>query len=133
MNLIAWLEFELAYYDSAVRGYLSWKDSPWNKKPWLSKKVPGTVVSKEGHADSLLGHERTHYNWKKCNFKQYFLLPTPEAKFTLFIEWLSYIYIYIYVCVCVCVCVHIYIYSQYIFLITWPAQEVAEEKLIISD
>ena len=38
---------------------------------WLSckEKVP---VSKEGHADSLLGHERRHHNWfswKRCYCK----------------------------------------------------------------
>ena len=33
---------------------------------WLCGKetVPDdAVVSKEGHADSFLGHERIHYNW----------------------------------------------------------------------
>ena len=42
----------------------------WTKKiahevntHWLSskKKVLGLAVSKEGHADNLLGHERTHH------------------------------------------------------------------------
>ena len=33
------------------------------KALWLSikEKVPSTAVSKEGHADSHLGHERTHH------------------------------------------------------------------------
>ena len=58
---------------------------------WLSdkEKVLGAVVSKEGHADSLLGRVRIHYNWfpwRRCNYKQCFLFPTPEAKLTLFIE-----------------------------------------------
>ena len=71
---------------------------------WLSskEKVLDTVVSKESHADSLLEQEKIHYYWftsKSCNCKQYFLLPTPEAKFTLFIKW------HFCVCVCVCVCV----------------------------
>ena len=49
---------------------------------WLSgkAKVPGTSVSKEGNADSLLRYEKTHHNWfpwKRYNFKQCFLLPTP--------------------------------------------------------
>ena len=46
---------------------------------WLSskEKVPGTVVSKKGHADSLL--------------TVLFLFPTSWTKFTLFIEWPSYI------------------------------------------
>ena len=32
---------------------------------WLSSKgkVPGAAVSKEGYADSLLGHERNHLYW----------------------------------------------------------------------
>ena len=35
------------------------------KKHWLSnkEKVLGATVSKEGHADSLLGHERIHHYW----------------------------------------------------------------------
>ena len=57
---------------------------------WLSSKgVPSTRVSKEGLADSLLGHERTHhywFHWKRYICKQYFILP----KFTLFIEWPIY-------------------------------------------
>ena len=33
------------------------------KTHWLSRKekAPVTAVSKEGHADSLLGHERTYH------------------------------------------------------------------------
>ena len=34
--------------------------------------IPGTVVSKEGYVDYLLGYERTHHNWflwKRCNYK----------------------------------------------------------------
>ena len=34
-----------------------------------------------------------HHYWfslKRCNSKQYFQLPTPKAKFTLFIEWPLY-------------------------------------------
>ena len=39
------------------REFMEWKhsDSP------VKKKVLGAVVSKEGHADSLLEHERTHH------------------------------------------------------------------------
>ena len=35
------------------------------KKHWLSgkEKVPGVAVSKEGHVNNLLGHERTNDNW----------------------------------------------------------------------
>ena len=41
---------------------------------WISGKenVPGAVVSKEGNADGLLGHERTHHYWfpsNRCNWK----------------------------------------------------------------
>ena len=48
---------------------------------WLSsnKNVPTAVVSKEGHADSLQGHKKTHFYWflwKRCNCKQWFLLWT---------------------------------------------------------
>ena len=43
----------------------------WVEKPvdevetrWLSskEKVPGAAISKEGHGDSLLGHESTHHD-----------------------------------------------------------------------
>ena len=54
----------------------------------LKEKIPGPVVSKEGHtADSLMGPERTHhywFPWKRYNCKQYFLKPIPLAKFTLY-------------------------------------------------
>ena len=51
------------------------------KTHWLSnkEKVPGRVISKEGHANSLLGHEITHqfwFCWKRCNCKLCFLLST---------------------------------------------------------
>ena len=67
------------------------------------KKLLVHQLVKKDHADSLLGHERTYHYWfpskkkkkKGCNCQQWFLLPTPLAKFILFIEWL-YIYIYIY-------------------------------------
>ena len=41
---------------------------------WLSCKenILGAVVSKEGYADSVLRHERTHHYWfppKKCNYQ----------------------------------------------------------------
>ena len=55
-------------------------------------KILGTAVSKEGNADTHLWHERTCLYWfpfKRCNCKQCFLLPTPMAKVTLFIEYLS--------------------------------------------
>ena len=30
------------------------------------EKVPGAVVSKEDHADSFVGHNRTHHYWLPC-------------------------------------------------------------------
>ena len=50
------------------------------KTHWLSskEKVLGTVFSQKGHTESLLRQERAHHNsfpWKKCNSKQYFLVP----------------------------------------------------------
>ena len=67
------------------------------KTHWLSskEKVPGAIVSKEDNADSLLGYVRTHpylFAWKSQNCKKCYLLPTPLAKFSLFIEWPFYIY-----------------------------------------
>ena len=47
------------------------------------KKTPGTMDSKEGHADSILAHGRTDF-LQKC--KHRFLLPSHLAKF-LFIKW----------------------------------------------
>ena len=64
------------------------------------KRSSGTAVSKEDHALNPLGHESTnHYRfpWKRCKCKQCFLLLTPQARFTLFIECRSFIYIYIYI------------------------------------
>ena len=48
---------------------------------WLSskEKVLCPAVSLEGHAKSLPGHERIYHYWlpwKRCNYKQCFLLPT---------------------------------------------------------
>ena len=63
-----------------------------NESP-LKKKVPGALVSKEGHADSLYGYENIHHYWfpcKMCNCKKCFLLSNPSAKFPLFIEWSLY-------------------------------------------
>ena len=65
---------------------------------WLcnTEKVPGTVISKEGHADNLLGYEKIHNNWcsrKRCSRKQCFVLPTTLEKITLFDEWLTHTHI----------------------------------------
>ena len=86
-----------------------WKTVCWVEMLWLSskEKVLGLVTSKEGHADSLLGHESTHhcwFPWKRSICKQYFLLPVPLAILTFFIEWPLCIHIYIYILECVCVC-----------------------------
>ena len=70
---------------------ISRKDSQWNKNWLLGKeKVLGAVVSKD-YTDCLLEYITTHRNllpWKTCN---YFLLLTPKAEFTLFIEKCLYI------------------------------------------
>ena len=63
---------------------------------WLAgkEKVLGAVVSKRGHPDSLLGYQRlinTDFLEKGGHCKQWFLLSTHEAIFTLFIEWPSHI------------------------------------------
>ena len=43
---------------------LSWKESPWNGNTLSGKeKFMDTAVSKEDHADSLLGHESTFHYW----------------------------------------------------------------------
>ena len=51
---------------------LSRKDSPWSGNTLI-------VVSKEGHTDSLLWHEKTYlygFHWQKCNYKLYSLSST---------------------------------------------------------
>ena len=77
------------------------KKPVWNEEPvygvethrlFGKEYVPGSAVS-EGHVDSLLKNKRTHdywFPWKSCNWKQWFLLPTPWAKITLFIELLTH-------------------------------------------
>ena len=52
------------------------------------KKVPGVVVSKEGHADSLLGHGRTNYYWlpwkgATVNIASYFQLLRQYSPYLL--------------------------------------------------
>ena len=61
------------------RHFVEWKH-------FSDKEVLSTAVSKQGHADCILGHERTHHYWlywKKSKYKNCFLLPTHWAKFTL--------------------------------------------------
>ena len=44
---------------------------------YSKEKILGAALSKEGHADSLLGYEKTNHHWfpwKRCNCKQCFLL-----------------------------------------------------------
>ena len=48
-----------------------------------------------------------------------FLLPTPLAKFTLFIKWLSYIYIYIYIYVDVSVNFFTELKNGFMAVIIW--------------
>ena len=40
----------------------SQKESPWSRNTLFSDKenISGVAISKEGHADSLLEHERNH-------------------------------------------------------------------------
>ena len=42
---------------------LSQKENPWsgNTNSSVKKEIPSTVVSKEGHPDSLLEHKRIHH------------------------------------------------------------------------
>ena len=64
------------------------------------EKVLGVTVNKEGHADILLGHERTHhywFHWKRCNSKLWFLLPNDDISSYLLNDSHIYIYIYIYI------------------------------------
>ena len=55
---------------------------------WLSskEKVPGVDVSKEGHADSLLGYERTDHYW--FPWKRFSMLPIVNS-----LWWLTIFYI----------------------------------------
>ena len=51
------------------------------RSPWLSgkEKVSSTAIYKEDDANNVLGHERNYhywFPWKRCNYKQGFLLPT---------------------------------------------------------
>ena len=57
---------------------------------WLSdkEKVPGAITSK-GHADCLLGHERTHHNWFSWKRRKY------KQCFQLFIYWMIHVCLYI--------------------------------------
>ena len=60
-------------------------DSLWSKNtvfPVRKKSVKKVMLTWKNH--------HFWFPWKKCNYKQCFLLPTPLAKFTLFIEWPSY-------------------------------------------
>ena len=68
MGLLLW-----AWVEKTVHGVVT---------HWLSGKeqVLNAAVSKEGLADSLLGHERIHhywFPWRSCNCKLCFLLPLP--------------------------------------------------------
>ena len=69
-----------------------WKHEVETHWVFGKEKILGTVVSNEGHAVTVLWHERTHlywFPWKRWNCKQCFLLPISKAKFTLFLEWPS--------------------------------------------
>ena len=67
-----------------------------NKKKKTKKKRSGAAISKEGHTNNLLEHAgpfTIEFLKKRCNCKQYFLLPMRKVKFTLSVD--HYIYIYI--------------------------------------
>ena len=57
------------------------------------EKVLSIVGSKEGHADSILGHEKTPYNWlpwKRCN---YTVLPIANSFCNIhLIYWMTLVY-----------------------------------------
>ena len=59
---------------------------------WLSNKVPGAVVNKESHADSVLGRKQIHHSQflrKSCDYKQ---LPIPKFFHEIhFIYWMTLI------------------------------------------
>ena len=105
---------------------------------WLFniEKVPGAVVSKEGHAESILGHEKTHhywFSWKRCNYNQWFIFPTPHVKFTLFIEWPYYLCVYewvnIFVFTVIIIKQSIFNFSFHNYLFIWePAQSAGAAK-----
>ena len=60
----------------------------------VKKNVPGAAINKDGRDDSLLEHKRTHhyqFPYKRYNCNLRFLWPTPYAKFTLIIDWYSYV------------------------------------------
>ena len=60
------------------------------KHTLVRKKILSAVVSKEGHADSLLRNERIHhiwFPWKRCNYKQCFLLPTSAIASKFLLTW----------------------------------------------
>ena len=62
------------------------------------EKVLGAEAIKEGHADSLLEHERTHndwFHWKRC-----FIMAIPEVNKTHLIYWTIFIFKYMFHAVC---------------------------------
>ena len=78
----------------------------WTKHGFTTTiQVLGAAVSKEGHADNLLGHERTYYYW----FPWESATVNSAFKYQLLWQTLSYLLNNSRKCVCVCVC-NIYIY-----------------------
>ena len=50
------------------------------------EKIPDIAVSKEGHADSLVGHKKTHddwFTWGWCNYNQYCQLLKQNSPYLL--------------------------------------------------
>ena len=74
----------------------AWDENFIKWKHWLSgkKKIPGKAVSKEGHADRLLGMKEPitiDSLEKKCNRNQCFVLTTPFHNFLFY--WMIFVYI----------------------------------------
>ena len=65
---------------------------------WGKENVPGARISKEGHADSLLEHERNHHYWfpqKGATVNSAYYCKSFGK--ICFIYWMNLIYIYIYI------------------------------------
>ena len=74
----------------------SQKDSPWNGNTLISDKheVTSAAVSKEGHADSFLGRERTyHYQFSLKKLQLLTVLPTAFSFNQIhLIYWMIHVY-----------------------------------------
>ena len=89
--------FPKIFTNRQTMGLLLWAGI---RKPNMERKCTDAPIKKV--MITVFTDIKEPINVERCNC---FLLPTYQAKITLFIGWPSYIYIYIYVCVHVCVCV----------------------------